>query len=97
MEEIEDKIEHIEVSAIVDSNGDTIEDFNNKSKSKRKNKGIYININQSNSTLGTILGIIGAIVIVLIVLFMAAIIVPAVLIFSLLLILISKIKNIFRK
>ena len=87
MEDIIEEIEHAEVSAILDSNGETIEQFEESKKSKT---GVQIKLN-------TILVVIVVAAFMAIMLYAAMKLIPIILCIALLNIIINKIIKIFRK
>lgn len=86
-----DKIEVAEVSAILDKNGDIVEDFD---KPKKKNS-IHIEYNSNKSFLGKIISILLLLLAILITLSFIAIVIPMTIGIILIAFLINKIKNIF--
>lgn len=86
-----DKIEVAEVSAILDKNGDIVEDFD---KPKKKNS-IDIEYNSNKSFLGKIISILILLLAVLLTLSFIAIVIPMTIGIILIAFLINKIKNIF--
>ena len=87
MEDIIEEIEHAEVSAILDSNGETIEQFEESKKSKT---GVQIKLN-------TILVVIVVAAFMAIMLYAVMKLIPIILCIALLNIIINKIIKIFRK
>ena len=88
MEDIMEDIEHAEVSAILDSNGETIEQF--EEPPKKSKIGIHIKLN-------TMLVVIVVAAFMAIMLYAAMKLIPIILCIALLNIIINKIIKLFRK
>ena len=93
--DIYDEVEHAEVSAILDSTGETVEDFDKTFK--KSNKGIYINIGPHSSKVVKFFGSILGLAIVAVLLCAMAVIIPTILLFAFGIVIVNKVLNIFRK
>lgn len=90
MEDIKEEIEYVEVSSILDSNGNIIEEFDEPKKSKIHKKEIYIKLN-------TILASIIVMALITAIIFIMANLIPIILGIALLNIVINKVIRIFKR